>query len=135
MSDPCIKEGELGELKSTVHRMEKELFNGDESIVKSVPGLAREVRTLSDNIESLRTAISGFQKFQNETIGRKDFIRSIVPWLAVFIAAFTFLFSNAKIKNSQEYIDWKMGFKQDRIPDSTVRGGYVHYETLKDTVK
>ncbi len=130
----CIQQHALGEIESKVNRMDKELFNGDNSIVKSMPKLTQEVRELSDNIESLRTAISGFQKFQNETIGRKDFIRGAIPWIAVIIAAFSFLFSNIKIKNSQEYIDWKMGFKQDRIPDSTTRGGYVHYETLKDTL-
>jgi hypothetical protein len=130
----CIQEHKLGDIESKVNRMDKELFNGDNSIIKTMPKLTQEVGKLSDNIESLRTAISGFQKFQNETVGKKDFIRSAIPWIAVIIAACSFVFSNAKIKNSQEYIDWKMGFKQDRIPDSTTRGGYVHYENLKDTL-
>jgi len=121
MSEPCTKENELGRIQSTVEMVKKEIFNGDNALSKSVPVLSNQVKELTGAVKDLRTAISGFAKFQNETGGRKSLIGSLVPWLAVVIAAISLLVSNIKINKSNEDINWKMQFKVDRKPDSTTR--------------
>ena len=153
MSEPCTKENELGKLQATVEMVKKEIFNGDNALSKSVPVLSMQVGELTEAVKDLRTVISGFKKFQDEStggttaVGKKNTVVHnktvktvmIVTAVISLVALVFTVFNNTyvrKINYQQQIQDLKMQFKADRAPDSTTRGGYVDYSALEsDTLK
>jgi uncharacterized protein (UPF0335 family) len=137
----CIQKEKLGSLVHSVERIEKELFNGDEGLIKAVPVLTNNVKQLSDDINNLgsdikdlRTVISGIVKYTSEDVGMKreadDNKKARLTNFQMFgivMAAIVGLFSIMGFIKSfvndkkVDDIDYKLMFKQDRIPDSTTR--------------
>ena len=152
MSEPCSKENELGRLQSTVEMVRKEIFNGDNALSKSVPVLSKQVGELTDAVKDLRTSIDEFKEFKNKAFGGKTVadnaakeghnktIRTVM-WITAIVAILAFLFNVynngrvGKLYSNQELINLQMQFKQDKVLDSTTRGGYVQYETVNDSIK
>jgi len=144
----CKQEHKLGDMESKINRMDKELFNGEGGLIKIVPVLAKSVDNLNESVNDLRTVISGIKKYVFEDEGgkkREDDIKRtrltnfkmfgiVMAGIVGLCSILGFIKSFANDKKVDD-LDFKMHFKQDRIPDSTTRGGYIHYETLKDTAK
>jgi hypothetical protein len=121
----CIQEKELGELAAKVDRVEKELFNGS-GLAKAIPVLSTQVENLRESISDLRIAVSGLNKFMNETKGGRSTVKNMVPWIAVLVAFLGLIFTvtqTSKIKNDQYRMENTLQYKQDRPPDPTTRGG------------
>jgi hypothetical protein len=121
----CIQEKELGELKSSVARFGKELFgNGKEGLSTTVPKLTVEVTNLKESIDDLRTAISGLNRFMDETKGSQNTFKNAVPWISVMVAvialAFTIVTTN-NVHREKDYVRSQLNWKQDRPPDPTTR--------------
>ena len=70
MSEPCIHEEDFGTIKSTLGRMDKEIFgNGKKGLSHTVIELSGEVKNLEKTAEQLRIGVAGLLKFQNEYAG------------------------------------------------------------------
>ncbi len=137
----CIQERKLGEMDSTIKRIDKELFNGDNGLIKAVPVLTNNVKQLSNDINNLgndikdlRTVISGIVKYTSEDVGMKREAEDIkkarltnFQMFGIVMAAIVGLFSILGFIKSfandkkVDDLDFKLMFKQDRTPDSTTR--------------
>ena len=127
--DTCVKHGEdISSLKTSVERFNKELFNGDGGLVKTVPVLASKVEQLTETMKKLDETIQPLAKFCSETQGSNNTVKNTVPWIAVLIAALTFVFTiynNTrvnKVKEEQSYVNQKLEWKQDRAVSPVTRG-------------
>lgn len=120
----CVKGEELGRLDAKVDRIEKELFNGG-GLVKTVHALAGEVNHLAETNRDLRTAVSGLNRFMDETRGSQNTFKRAAPWVSISVAiiavAITII---AKIDSNKERnkIEMQLQWKQDRTPDPATRG-------------
>lgn len=121
-------------MESIITRMDKELFNGEGGLVKSVPVLANNVEKLSNSVNELRTVMSGIKKYVFEDVGGKkkeEEIKKIrltnFQISGIIMGAIVGLFSILGFIRSMtsakqiDRLDYKMYFKQDKIPDSTTR--------------
>jgi len=130
----CVQENTIGKMEATITRMEKELFNGNGGLVKAVPVLSDNVKSLAQSVGELRTGISAFLKFTTEHQAESAAVErlkasrmqswkliSIVVGVIVSMTTIFGFILNVGTKNRVELLDLKMGFKQDRVPDSTVR--------------
>jgi hypothetical protein len=125
MEHDCLHEKELGELTSSVNRFGKEIFgNGKEGLSATVPKLTVEVTNLKESIDDLRTAISGLNRFMDETKGSQNTFKNAVPWISVMVAVIALAFTIAttsNMKREKEYVRSQLNWKQDRPPDPTTR--------------
>jgi hypothetical protein len=133
MSEPCIKEEKIGALTHSVERIEKELFNGDQGLCKSVPVLANNVKHLTNSVEALRTTISGLDIFKNEIKGaekREDEIKKtrltyfqiLGIVMAAIVGIFAVITSVRGIVNDARFNkQWKAEVKQGPSDSSITR--------------
>jgi len=139
MSDPCIKENELGRLQSTVEMVKKEIFNGDNALSKSVPVLSTQVGELTEAVKELRESIDDFKAFKDEIKGGRNIAKRTVMWVTVILAIASLTW-NAFNSKKWKKVDTELYFQQQfnkygRPLDSTTRGGYVTYPEIKnDTI-
>ena len=129
MSNPCLHEEDFGSIKSTLYRMDKEIFGscyGKKGLSNTVAELNTEVKSLKDTSEQLRIGVLGLLKFQSEYVGYEK--RSIKNWkTAAVIISFLALcsgmffgFRNTKKDSSQ--IEIQMRNIMDVVYEPKFRG-------------
>jgi len=137
----CIQREDISSLKTSVDRINKEMFNGD-GIIKQVPVLCHQVTELTEAVRDLKTALSGLNIFMSETKGGRVVFKNAVPWIAVMIAAITLAFSilrSNKIKEDfnedQARIERRLDWKQDKPISTQERSITVKKDSLQQIKK
>lgn len=128
----CIQREDISSLKTSMDRINREMFNGD-GIIKQIPVLSHQILELTEVVRDLRTVVSGLNKFMDETRGGQKVFKNAVPWIAVTIAAVTLAFSVFrinKVKDEQDRIDQRLEWKQDRTISPATRVLKISTDTL-----
>ena len=135
----CIHENDIGRIAGSIERIEKELFgNGQKELSQTVPVLINNVEKLEKTTEALRTAMSGINRFVNETQGSRKTWKDMTPWVAVIIAAIALtvgMVNDNKTNKNQGYLQYQMQFKQDKELDTTTRSALEAAEPNKEKKK
>ena len=67
MTDPCIKENELGKIEEAIDLMTKEIFGyGQRGLIKTVPRLEDKIDDLTKIQSGILTNVSALVRFQIE---------------------------------------------------------------------
>lgn len=119
----CIQEEKIGAMMSTLNRIDKQLFNGD-GLVKTIPVLSTQVENLREGISDLRIAVSGLNKFMDETKGSQNTFKNVAPWVSIMVAVIAIAVSvivKINFNKENERINSQLQYKQDRSPNPATR--------------
>src|SRR4030042_1426772 len=82
---PCTQESRISSMETVIIRMDKIINgNGQTGLFQTTIRLEENVKVLTESIKLLGTAVSGFNRFQNEIeaeVGRREKRKANRKWL------------------------------------------------------
>ena len=115
----------------TMSNFTKTILSDNQEIKDKIKDVKEKVETQNGSIHELKEWKAGIE-------GGKKTINNIKNWLPIIIAALALGVSivvSSRSRERSDLIEQKLWWKQDRQIDSATRGGYVHYEIIKDTIR
>jgi len=134
MSESCTHEEDFGSIKSTLNRMDKEIFgNGKKGLFHTVIELSGEVKSLKNTAEQLRVGVNGLLKFQSEYDGGEK--RSTRNWklvgviISFIVMSFGIFFGFMQLSRTTDGIERQIKNVMDVVYEPQSRSGdTIDYE-------
>jgi hypothetical protein len=107
MEHHCLHEREFGELQKDVKSLNKIMYdNGHEGLQTTVTKLSVSTKQLAENVEALRTVVSGFEKYligEDAKKKSRQWVTTILPSIIGVIISLTIVLWGTGIMKDAEH--------------------------------